>query len=361
MAIENTHSVILVTGGTGLVGYAMQHVIETEPLGSRFGRRPGETWVFIGTKDADLRDLEQARRIFDKHKPTHVVHLAALVGGLYRNMRHKLTFLRDNTLINDNVLRCAHETGVSKVVSCLSTCVFPDKVTYPLDESKIHLGPPHESNYGYAYAKRMIDIANRAYHDEHGCNFTSAIPTNVFGPNDNFDLDDSHVIPALIHKCLQAKRHDTPFVVLGSGKPLRQFIYSLDLAKLFIWQLREYDDVEPVILSVGEDEEVSIKQVADAIVAAIGFKGEYRFDPSRADGQFRKPASNQKLLSLLGNKFEFTPFEVALRETVQWFVEHYETDARVGRLNARKNGTNGIHAHGFKREGVEMDRPNKAL
>jgi GDP-L-fucose synthase len=339
MAIETSHSVILVTGGTGLVGYAIQHVINSEPLGSRFGRRPGETWVFIGSKDADLRDLEQARMIFDKYKPTHVIHLAALVGGLYRNMRYKLSFLRDNTLINDNVLRCAHEIGVDKLISCLSTCVFPDNVTYPLDETKIHLGPPHESNYGYAYAKRMIDIANRAYHDEHDSNFTSAIPTNVFGPNDNFDLEDSHVIPALIHKCLRAKRDNTPFVVFGTGKPLRQFIYSFDLAKLFIWQLREYDDVEPVILSVGEDEEVSIKQVTDAIVAAVGFEGEYRFDPSRADGQFRKPASNQKLLSLLGDKFEFTPFDVALRDTVQWLVEHYDKDARIGQTKAGKHGS----------------------
>lgn len=294
--------------------------------------------MFIGSKDADLRDLEQARMIFGKYKPTHVIHLAALVGGLYRNMRYKLSFLRDNTLINDNVLRCAHENGVSKLISCLSTCVFPDNVTYPLDETKIHLGPPHESNYGYAYAKRMIDIANRAYRDEHDCNFTSAIPTNVFGPNDNFDLEDSHVIPALIHKCLRAKRDNTAFVVFGTGKPLRQFIYSFDLAKLFIWQLREYDDVEPVILSVGEDEEVSIKQVTDAIVAAVGFEGEYRFDTSRADGQFRKPASNQKLLSILEDKFEFTPFDVALRDTVKWLVEHYDKDARIGRTKAGKHG-----------------------
>ncbi|KAH9962135.1 hypothetical protein BC827DRAFT_1199182 [Russula dissimulans] len=334
MPTDHPHSVILVTGGTGLVGYAIQHVIETEPVGSRFGPHEGEQWVFIGSKDADLRDLAQTKRLFDKYKPTHVIHLAALVGGLYRNMRYKLSFLRDNMLINDNVLQCAHETGVTKVISCLSTCIFPDKVTYPLDESKIHLGPPHESNYGYAHAKRMVDIANRAYHDEHGRNFTSAIPTNVFGPNDNFDLEDSHVIPALIHKCLLAKRNNTPFIVFGSGKPLRQFVYSYDLAKLFIWQLREYDEIDPVILSVGEDEEVSIKQVADAIVAAVGFEGEYKFDPSRADGQFRKPASNQKLLSLLGGKFPFTPFEEALRDTVQWIVEHYETDARTGRTKA---------------------------
>jgi GDP-L-fucose synthase len=256
-------------------------------------------------------------------------------------MRQNLTFLRDNTHINDNVLHRSYENGVTKVISCLSTCIFPDQVTYPLDESKIHLGPPHESNYGYAHAKRMVVVANRAYHDQHGCNFTSAIPTNIFGPNDNFDLDDAHVIPALIHKCILAKRNNTPFVVSGTGRSLRQFIYSYDIAKLFVWQLHEYDDIEPVLLSVGEDEEISIKQVADTIVAAVGFEGEYRFDTSRADGQLRRPASNKKLLSLLGDKFEFTPFDVAMRDTVQWLVEHYDTDARTGGPNAATKGTNG--------------------
>ncbi|TFY73713.1 hypothetical protein EWM64_g10299 [Hericium alpestre] len=316
MSSQSTNDVILVTGGTGLVGSAIQHIIETEPVGSRFGKRPGETWIFASSKDADLRDREQTKKMFEKYKPTHVIHLGALVGGLFKNMKYKLTFLRENTLINDNVLHTAYENQVKKVISCLSTCVFPDKVTYPLDETKIHLGLPHESNFG-------------AYKEEFGCNFTSAIPTNVFGPNDNFDLEDSHVIPGLIHKCYLAKKNGTPFIVSGTGKPLRQFIYSYDLAKLFIWQLREYDDVEPVILSVGENEEVSIKDVADAIVKAVGFEGQYSFDTTRADGQFRKPASNAKLLSLIG-EFDFTPFETALRKTVQWFVANYE-NARTGK------------------------------
>jgi len=209
------------------------------------------------------------------------------------------------------------------VISCLSTCVYPDKVEYPLDETKIHSGLPHDSNFGYAHAKRMVDVQNHAYKAQHGCNFTSAIPTNVFGPDDNFDLEGAHVIPGLIHKCYLAKKNGTPFVIGGTGKPLRQFIYSYDLAKLFIWQLREYDDVEPVILSVGEDEEVSIKDLADRVVKALDFKGEYTFDTARADGQFRKPASNKKLLTLMGG-FEFTPFDQALDYTVKWFVDNYQ-------------------------------------
>ncbi|KAF9453309.1 NAD(P)-binding protein [Macrolepiota fuliginosa MF-IS2] len=328
-----SNTVVLITGGSGLVGQAIRHVIETEPEGSRFGKKPGETWIFASSSEGDLRDPAQTRQLFEKYKPTHVIHLAALVGGLFKNMKYKasrLTFLRDNILINDNVLQTSYERKAQKLISCLSTCVFPDKVEYPLDEHKIHSGPPHESNFGYAHAKRMVDVQNHAYKEEFGCNFTSAIPTNVFGPHDNFDLEDSHVIPGLIHKCYLAKKNNTPFVVSGTGKPLRQFIFSWDLAKLFIWMLREYDDVEPVILSVGEDEEVSIKEVADAIVKAVNFRGDYTFDTSRADGQFRKPASNKKLLTLM-NGFEFTPFEKALDITVDWFLKNYDT-ARTGKV-----------------------------
>ncbi|CAE6450828.1 unnamed protein product [Rhizoctonia solani] len=323
--------VILVTGGSGLVGAAIKYIIETEPEGSRFGKRPGEKWIFASSSEGDLRDPAATTALFEKYKPTHVIHLAALVGGLFKNMKYKLTFLRDNVRINDNVLETSHQIKVKKLISCLSTCVFPDKVEYPLDENKIHLGPPHESNFGYAHAKRMVDVQNHAYNEEFGDNFTSAIPTNVFGPYDNFDLEDSHVIPGLIHKCYLAKKNGTPFIVSGTGKPLRQFIYSRDLAKLFIWMLRDYESVEPLILSVGEDEEVSIKSVADAIVKAVGFEGEYKFDTSRADGQFRKPASNRKLLELTGG-FEFTPFDKALDETVKWFLENYNSGARIGKV-----------------------------
>lgn len=221
---------------------------------------------------------------------------------------------------------------VNKLISCLSTCVFPDKVTYPIDESHVHLGPPHESNFGYAHGKRLVDVYNHAYHEEFGCNFTSAIPTNIFGPHDNYDLEDSHVIPGLVHKCLLAKRNGTPFTVSGTGKPLRQFIYSRDLAKLFIWQLKEYPEIDPIILSVGEKEEVSIKQVADAIVKAVGFEGEYSFDTSKADGQFKKTASNEKLMKYIP-EFEFTPFETALDESVKWFLDNYDS-ARTGAKKA---------------------------
>lgn len=152
--------VILVTGGSGLVGKALQHVI-TSTQDSRFGGRSDEQWVFLGSKDGDLRKYDETRAIFERHRPTHVIHLAAMVGGLFRNMKQKGEMYRDNMLINDNVIHCAHEAKCQKVLSCLSTCIFPDATTYPINEVMIHNGPPHDSNMGYAYAKRMIDVQNR--------------------------------------------------------------------------------------------------------------------------------------------------------------------------------------------------------
>merc|ERR1712224_845660 len=134
-----------------------------------------------------------------------VIHLAAKVGGLFANMSQKVEFYRENTLMNDNIMECCRIHKVKKLVSCLSTCIFPDKTTYPIDETMVHNGAPHDSNIGYSYAKRMIDVLNRCYNEQYGCNFTSIVPTNIYGPNDNFNLKSSHVIPGLIHKCLIAK------------------------------------------------------------------------------------------------------------------------------------------------------------
>ncbi|KAI8420616.1 hypothetical protein MSG28_007860 [Choristoneura fumiferana] len=226
--------------------------------------------------------------------------------------------------INDNVLAACHSRSVRKVVSCLSTCIFPDNTTYPIDETMVHNGPPHSSNYGYSYAKRMIDVLNRGYHEQHGRTFTSVIPCNVFGPRDNYSLQSSHVIPALVRRMDDAMRNgDATFTVLGSGKPLRQFIYSLDLAKLFLWVLRSYDSVEPIILSVDESDEVTISAVAEAIKEAYGYQGTLVYDTSKADGQYKKTASNRKLRSLYKD-FTFTPFEEAIRDTVKWFRENRE-------------------------------------
>ncbi|XP_071442098.1 GDP-L-fucose synthase [Hetaerina americana] len=308
---------ILVTGGTGLVGRAIEYNILHE-------KPANEAWIFLGSKDGDLSDREQTRAVFSKHQPTHVIHLAAMVGGLFHNMAHNLDFLRNNILINDNVLHASYVSGVKKVVSCLSTCIFPDKTTYPIDETMVHNGPPNDTNFGYSYAKRLIDVQNRGYHEQYGMNYTSVIPCNVFGPYDNFNLDHAHVIPALMRKVHAAKLENKPTVqVLGTGKPLRQFIYSRDLGKLIIWTLREYPEVKPIILSVGEEDEVSIKDAAVAIKEAFSYEGSLVFDTSAADGQFKKTASNAKLRKYLPG-FQFTPFSEAIRETVDWYDKNYE-------------------------------------
>ncbi|XP_076336154.1 GDP-L-fucose synthase-like protein isoform X4 [Tachypleus tridentatus] len=266
--------VILVTGGTGLCGMGLQKVVEEEKM-------PDEKWVFLSSKDANLLDREETLAIFAKHKPTHVIHLAAMVGGLFCNIRHNLDFLRNNILMNDNVLHTSYESGVKKVVSCLSTCIFPDKTTYPIDETMIHNGPPHSSNFGYSYAKRLIDVQNHAYNSQHGCKFTCVIPTNIFGPHDNFNLENGHVLPGLIHKTYIAK--------------------------------------------IDEKDEVSIKEAAEMVTEAFDFKGE--FDTSRSDGQMKKTANNSKLRKYLPN-FKFTNMKQAVKETVDWFQANYETSRK---------------------------------
>ncbi|XP_077940047.1 GDP-L-fucose synthase [Gasterosteus aculeatus] len=308
---------VLVTGGSGLVGKAIEHVVQQEG-----GKLEGEEWIFLSSKQADLVDVEQTRAVFEKYRPTHVIHLAAKVGGLYLHMRENLQFLRDNIKINDNVLQTAHESGVTKVVSCLSSCIFPDKTTYPIDETMIHNGSPHDSNFGYSHAKRMIDVQNRAYFQQYGRCYTAVIPTNVFGPHDNFNIENGHVLSALINKTYKAKKEGTPVTVCGSGAPRRQFIYSLDLARLIIWALRRYEEVAPIILSVGEKDEISIKEAVDMIAKALDFKGEIHFDTTMSDGQMKKTASNGKLRRLLPD-FSFTPLNEAIKMTCDWFEINY--------------------------------------
>ena len=313
-----TKTVIMVTGGSGLVGSAIRNVVEssTTPV-------PDETWVYLSSKDGDLRVRADVEKIFDKFQPTHVIHLAAKVGGLFANLNQKVEFYRENILINDNVMELCRLHSVKKLVSFLSTCIFPDKTTYPIDETMLHNGPPHSSNAGYAYAKRMVDTMNRAYNSEYGCNYTSIIPTNIYGPHDNYSIQNGHVIPGLIHKCYLAKRDGTPFTIWGSGTPLRQFMYSDDLAKLTVWVMRDYHSPEPLICSVDEEAEVSIRDVALLVAKGMDFEGEVVFDETKADGQFKKTASNKKLRGLLPG-FEFVGIEDGVKKACQWFEENYE-------------------------------------
>eukprot|EP00434_Breviolum_minutum_P017640 symbB.v1.2.015571.t1/scaffold1165.1/size134377/3 len=313
---DATGTVVLVTGGSGLVGKAIHKVVNEDDASK------SETWIFLSSKDGDLVDRSATEAIFQKHKPTHVIHLAARVGGLFHNMAKKVEFFRENMLMNDNIMECCRIYGVKKLVSCLSTCIFPDKTTYPIDETMLHNGPPHTSNLGYSIAKRMVDSMNHCYHEQYGCQFTSLIPTNVYGPHDNFNVDDGHVIPGLIHKCYMAKQKGHDMTLWGTGTPMRQFIFSEDLARLIVWVLRDYKEIEPIILSVGEEDEVSIADVAKMICDAMDFKGNLVKDTSKSDGQFKKTASNKKLRGYKPD-FKFTPIKEGIKTSVDWFVENY--------------------------------------
>lgn len=298
---------ILVTGSNGLLGYAFKEICP-----------PGT--IFISREDADLTNFEQTKEIFLKYKPTHVIHLAAVVGGIGSNMIHSGEYFRNNIMINTNVLECARLAGVKKLISFMSTCVFPDKCTYPLNEKDLHNGPPHPSNFGYAYAKRMLEVQSAAYRKEWGCDYIVAIPANIYGPNDNWSLTDGHVMPSLIHKSFLAKNNETELYVWGSGSPLREFIYSGDIAKLTMWALENYSEDTPIIFSSGI--EISIKDVVGLITKEMNFKGSILFDSSKPDGQYRKPSDTTKLKKYHPD-FEFTPIEIGLKKTVEWFMHKY--------------------------------------
>jgi GDP-L-fucose synthase len=303
---------ILVTGGTGLVGSAIKTISKNYDY----------DFLFLSSKDCDLTNYTDTFELFSNYAPDYVIHLAAYVGGLFKNMKYKVDMFEKNILINTNVLKVCHEFRVKKVVSCLSTCIFPDKTTYPIDETMLHNGAPHFSNDAYAYAKRMLDVQSRAYQEQYNDNFICVIPTNIYGPHDNFNLQDSHVIPGLIHICYLAKQKGKPFVIAGTGTPLRQFIYSEDLAILILWSLENYSEIEPIILSVSESEEKSINFIATCIAKKFNYENLI-FDKEKPDGQFKKTANNSKLLARIQN-FAFTPIEEGISKTVEWFVANYK-------------------------------------
>lgn len=295
---------VLVTGGNGLVG-------------SQF---IGEKYHKIGSKNYDLINPIASYSII-KREWDGVIHTAGKVGGVGGNMNHKGEFFYQNIMMNTNVIESCRQADVKNLVVFLSTCVFPNDVEYPLTEKKIHLGPPHFSNDAYAYAKRMADIQIRSYREQYGLNYKSVIPTNIYGINDNFDIENGHVVPSLIHKCFIARETKTPLTIWGSGKPLREFIYNKDVAKLTEWVLENYNEDEPIILSTSE--EISIKDVVGMIVELMNFKGEVKWDTDKPDGQFRKPSDNSKIRHYLPD-FKFTPLYDGLKETIEWFESNYE-------------------------------------
>lgn len=303
---------IIITGGSGLVGSAIRSISH---------KYNEYEFVYISSREYDLTSMEKTREMFEIYKPYYVIHLAACVGGLFKNMSDKVKMLEDNLMINFNVVKCSHEYKVEKLVACLSTCIFPDKTSYPINETMLHDGPPHASNDAYAYAKRILHIQCKAYRETYGDNFVCVIPTNVYGPNDNFNLLDGHVIPSLVHQCYLAVQDGGVFVVKGSGKPMRQFIYSEDLAELMMWTLCNYDE-ELIILSVPERDEVSISDIAKIIAKHMGYKDLIIYDEGYSDGQYKKTADNRLLQELFGS-YNFKNIDEGIQKTVEWFVTNY--------------------------------------
>lgn len=314
---------ILVTGGSGMVGQAIKKLIDT--------RVDEEEWLFISSKDVDLKDYESTLAFFKSWNPTHVIHLAANVGGLYKNLSSNIEMFSDNIMINMNVLKVCNEIGVEKMICCLSTCIFPDEVDkHPITEKMLHLGPPHPSNKGYAYSKRMLEVLCSMYNENFNRKYACIIPCNIYGPYDNFNVDDAHVIPALIHKAYIAHRDNDTFIIKGSGKALRQFIHADDVGKLCIWLLFNGQElIEPIILSPPPKQSYSIKDVVDMIRKYTGLNyKQVVYDETFTDGQYLKPVSNHKFTELYKKiekqEYKFISFEQGLQTTVEWFKENYD-------------------------------------
>jgi GDP-L-fucose synthase len=295
----------LVTGGTGLVG-------------SQF---KGNKYQKISSKDLNLLDQKSISDYLEENSNVKsIIHCAARVGGVKANIDYPAEFTYENLKMNTGIIEEARNAGIKNLVCFSSTCVFPDKVEYPLSPDKIHLGPPHPSNYGYAYAKRMADIQIQSYREQYGLNYFTVIPCNIYGPNDNYSLQDGHVVPSLIHKFYLAKQNNEDVTIWGSGSPLREFIYSEDVAKLVEILLETYTGSAPVILSTGN--EITIKDLVNLIADIYEFKGNIIWDISKPEGQYRKPSDNSVIKSIAPD-FKFTPIEEGLIKSIEWFIDNY--------------------------------------
>lgn len=305
--------VVLVTGGSGLVGQAISNYWKNRE-NDEFCQK--HIFLFLNRAACDLTNFEAVNKCIKSFGVKKIIHLAAKVGGVKANTDFVADFFDENILINTNVLRAAHQNNIETVVSLLSTCVYPDAeyVQYPLKEEMLHLGPPHQSNFGYAYAKRMLEVQSRAYKQQHGRNYICAIPTNIYGENDNFDLDNGHVIPAVIRKVYEAKLNGTVPVFWGDGNPLRQFTYSLDVAECLI-RLLENPNID--LSNIGTNEEVSIKDVVDLVAKNLDYSGPIEWDKTKPSGQYKKPSLSTKV------QCHYTPLTKGLKLTCEWFVKNY--------------------------------------
>ncbi len=302
-------SKILVTGSAGLLGSAFR-TIESD--------FPDHDFYFATRDDGDLTNAEQVSSLYQSVYPKYVIHTAAKVGGIGLNRSRPAELFYENILMNSHMIHYAYKSGVEKIVCYSSVCTFPDDAKV-LKEDLQQCGKPFGDNFAYGYAKRMVDIQIKAYRQQYGVNYCSVIPTNLYGPNDNFSLTHGHVIASLAHKCYLAKRDKSPLVIWGDGSPLREFIYSEDVARLTMAMLK-IEEHDKVIIS--NNSEISIKDTCQLICKCMDFDGDIIFDTSKPNGQHRRPSDISRLMNIVPD-LKFTNHNDGITRTVKWFVDNY--------------------------------------
>lgn len=282
------HSKIYVAGHTGLVGSAIVRLLKQE----------GYTNIITcSSSELDLRNQSAVDSFFEEEKAAYVFLAAAKVGGINANNTMRGTFLYDNLMINANVIEASKKHGINKLVFLGSSCIYPKFAPQPIKEEAILGGALEPTNEPYAIAKIAGIKLCESYRDQYGCNFISTIPTNLYGPNDNYDLENSHVLPALMQKIHTSKTKDLPTVeIWGDGSPLREFLHVDDLAKACLFLMLNYNDKEPV--NIGSSEEVSIRELAELICATVGYTGELAFNADKPNGVPRKWVDSSKINAL---------------------------------------------------------------
>jgi len=299
---------IFVAGHRGLVGNALIRRLESEGFNNLPKRNRSEL---------DLADEEAVQHFFAQEKPGVVIFAAARVGGIKANNDFPVEFLLDNLRIQNNVIRAAHQAGVRKLLFLGSSCIYPKFAPQPIPETALLSGPLEPTNEAYAIAKIAGIKLCQAYSREYGANFIPAMPTNLYGPNDNFDLETSHVLAALLRKAHQAKmRKVRELIVWGSGKPRREFLHVDDLASACLFLLEKYDS--PEIINVGCGKDISIRELAELICDVVGFDGELAWDTTKPDGTPRKLLDITKLHDLGWQPT--IPLRDGIAQTYHWFL-----------------------------------------
>jgi GDP-L-fucose synthase len=306
---------IFVAGHRGLVGSAVLRSLQRQGFGNLTVR---------SHQDLDLTEQSAVRQFFDTTRPQAVIMAAARVGGILANNSHPAGFLRDNLLIQDNVIDAAYRSGVEKFVFLGSSCIYPKMAPQPIKEDYLLTGPLEPTNEWYAIAKIAGIKMCQAYRREYGFNAIALMPNNLYGPGDNFDLQSSHVLPALIRKTHEAKARGYKSVdIWGTGTPRREFLHVDDLADAIVYLLRNYDG-EPIV-NIGWGEDVTIRELAEMVMSAIGYKGALAFDPTKPDGTPRKLLDVSRLHGL-GWRPRIS-LEEGIAATYTWFKDH-AVDAR---------------------------------